>query len=75
MARGSRSNRTIVPQARPALDNLKWEVASEVGINIPKGGYGGDIPSKVWGSVGGNMVKTMIASYEQSLAGSTGPTQ
>ncbi|MHB1418613.1 MAG: small, acid-soluble spore protein, alpha/beta type [Bacillota bacterium] len=71
MAGGQGSNRVIVPQARQALDNLKWEVASEVGINIPKGGYGGDIPSKYWGSVGGNMVKTMIASYEQSLAGTT----
>ncbi|MHB1420704.1 MAG: small, acid-soluble spore protein, alpha/beta type [Bacillota bacterium] len=68
MAGGSR-NSILVPQARAAMDNFKWEVASSVGINIPKGGYGGDIPSKAWGSVGGNMVRTMIASYEQSLSG------
>ena len=67
MAGGQRSNNILVPQARAAMDNFKWEVASEVGINLPKGGYGGDIPSKYWGAVGGNMVKTMIASYEQSL--------
>jgi|GEM_PF-1927078 len=69
VAGGQRSNQVLVPQARPAMDKFKWETAAAVGINIPQGGYGGDIPSKMWGAVGGNMVRTMIQAYEQSLAG------
>ncbi len=50
------------------LEQLKWETASELGIAAPQGGYMGDLPSRVNGSIGGNMVKKMVAAYEQSLA-------
>ena len=60
------SNKNVVPEARAALDKFKKEAASEVGVNL-KQGYNGDLTSKEAGSVGGQMVKNMIKSYEQSM--------
>ena len=39
------SNRSVVPEAREALNKFKYEVASEVGVNL-KQGYNGDISAK-----------------------------
>lgn len=61
------SNKVMVPEARAAMDRFKMEAASEVGVNL-KEGYNGDLTSRQAGSVGGQMVKKMIESYEQSLA-------
>ncbi len=70
MAQGQRSNRAMVGQARQALDNLKFEIASELGVNYDAhGGYGGDIPSRQNGAVGGHMVRRMIELAEHQLAG------
>jgi small acid-soluble spore protein A (major alpha-type SASP) len=69
MARGG--NKIVVPQARQALEQLKYETASELGIPNYQQAYKGDLPSKVNGSVGGGMVKKMIQAYEQSVANST----
>ena len=55
-----------VPQARAAMDKFKMEAASEVGVNL-KEGYNGDLTSREAGSVGGQMVKKMIESYEKNL--------
>ncbi len=75
MAQGQRRNRLLFPQAGAAMEQFKWETAQELGVQIPQGGYMGDIPSKINGAIGGNMVKKMIAAYEQSLAaGSQPPT-
>ena len=60
------TNKLNVPQARAAMDKFKMEAASEVGVNL-KQGYNGDLTSKEAGSVGGQMVKNMIKSYEQSM--------
>ena len=57
---------TVVPGAKDALDRFKMEAAREVGVNL-KQGYNGDISAKDAGSVGGQMVKKMIESYEQSM--------
>ena len=62
----SRSNQTMVPEAREALDKFKMEAASEVGVNL-KQGYNGDLTSRQAGSVGGQMVKKMIEAYENGL--------
>ena len=61
----SNSNRKLVPEAMNALDKFKYEVASEVGVNL-KEGYNGDISSRDAGRIGGQMVKKMIEQYEQS---------
>ena len=60
------SNRINVPEARAAMDKFKMEAASEVGVNL-KQGYNGDLTSREAGSVGGQMAKKMIESYEKSL--------
>ena len=60
------TNKLNVPQARAAMDKFKMEAASEVGVNR-KEGYNGDLTSREAGSVGGQMVKKMIESYEKSL--------
>lgn len=62
----SNSNRVIVPEAREALNRFKMEAANEVGVNL-KNGYNGDLTSRQAGSVGGQMVKKMIQSYENGL--------
>lgn len=60
------TNNSVVPEARAALDKFKMEAASEVGVNL-KQGYNGDLTSREAGSVGGQMVKKMIKSYEEGL--------
>jgi hypothetical protein len=59
-------NEKLVPQAENKLDKMKYEVASEQGVNLKKG-YNGDIPAKDAGKVGGNMVKKMIAYAESRI--------
>jgi len=81
MARGQKRNQPLIQQAGQALERFKYEVAQEIAQNPSDpqaqrlqqylsgqtGGYGGDIPSRVWGAVGGHMVRRMIAAAEQTL--------
>ena len=60
------SNKKLVPEAMTALDKFKYEVASEVGVNL-KQGYNGDISSKDAGRVGGNMVRKLIQQAENNM--------
>ncbi|HAN20925.1 MAG: small, acid-soluble spore protein, alpha/beta type [Clostridiales bacterium GWF2_36_10] len=64
----SRSNRNLVPEAKAAMDQFKTETANEVGVTL-KQGYNGDITARQAGSIGGQMVKKMIQSYENQLKG------
>ena len=59
-------NKVVVHEAKAALDQFKMQAASEVGVNL-KNGYNGDLTSRQAGSVGGQMVKKMIESYENSI--------
>ena len=59
-------NKVNVPEAKAAMDQFKMQAASEVGVNL-KQGYNGDLTSKQAGSIGGQMVKKMVESYENSL--------
>ncbi len=61
------SNKTMVPEAKQAMEKFKMEAASEVGVNL-KQGYNGDLTSRQAGSVGGQMVKKMIEQYERSMS-------
>ena len=62
----SSSNKLVVPEAKAALERFKMECANEVGVNY-KQGYNGDLTSREAGSIGGQMVKKMIESYENSM--------
>ena len=61
------SNKNVVPEAKQAMNRFKMEAANEVGVNL-KEGYNGDLTSRQAGSIGGQMVKKMIESYEQNLS-------
>ena len=50
------ANKSVVPEAKEALNRFKMEAANEVGVNL-KQGYNGDLTSKQAGSIGGQMVK------------------
>ena len=62
------SNKKLVPEAMDSLDRFKYEVASEVGVNL-KNGYNGDISARDAGRVGGNMVKKLIQQAENQMIG------
>ena len=59
---------------KKALEQFKMQAASEVGVNLNNGGYNGELTSRQAGSIGGQMVKKMVESYENSL-GATNPTK
>ncbi|MGM9933902.1 alpha/beta-type small acid-soluble spore protein [uncultured Clostridium sp.] len=61
------SNRHLVPEAKEGLNRFKTEVASEMGLQDYANGYKGDLTSKQNGSVGGEMVKRMVESYERGM--------
>ena len=49
-----KSNSSMVPEAKEAMNRFKMESASEVGVNL-KQGYNGDLTSRQAGSIGGQM--------------------
>lgn len=61
------SNIKVVPGAEEALNKFKYEVASEVGVNL-KNGYNGDISARDAGRIGGNMVKKLIETAERQMS-------
>lgn len=77
MALGQKRNVPLRPEAAQALEQLKQEVAQEIASGPDQqgpalqswyqSGYGGEVPSRVWGSVGGNMVRRMIAAAQESM--------
>lgn len=62
------SNRLNIPEAKGALDNMKVEIARELGVNL-KQGYNGDLTSREAGYIGGYMVKRLIEQAEHQMAG------
>ena len=66
------SNKTLVPEAKAALDQFKMEAASEVGVNL-KQGYNGELTSRQAGSIGGQMVKKMVENYYNDIKASKNP--
>ena len=60
------NNRIVVPEAKEAMEKFKMEAANEVGVTL-KQGYNGDLTSRQAGSFGGQMVKKMIESYDNSI--------
>jgi hypothetical protein len=63
------SNSLVVPQARQALEQLKYEVAQELGIQLPHDGYYGNLLTREAGSIGGQITRRLVQMAEQQLAG------
>lgn len=62
----SNSNKSVVPEAKEALNKFKYEVANEVGVNL-KQGYNGDLSSRDAGKIGGQMVRKLIQQAENQM--------
>ncbi len=62
------SNWLVVPEAYQALDQFKYEVASELGIQTPQNGYWGNMTSRDCGAVGGHITRKLVQLGEQQLA-------
>jgi len=65
-SRAKKTPKSTHSQAKNTMHQFKMEAAREVGVNL-KQGYNGDLTAKQTGSVGGQMVKKMIQSYEQNM--------
>ncbi len=63
------SNWLVVPQASQALNQMKYEVAQELGIQIPADGYMGNIASRDNGAIGGHITRKLVQMAEQQLSG------
>jgi hypothetical protein len=71
MAKGQSrsSNQLVVQQAAAAMEQLKYEVARELGIQIPQDGYYGNMATRDTGAIGGHMVRRLVQIAEQQLSG------
>ena len=58
------SNQKLVPQSSMALDQMKFEIAQEFGIQL-----GADQTSRANGSVGGEITRRLVQFAEQALSG------
>lgn len=58
------SNQLVVPGASAAIDQMKFEIAQEFGVQL-----GADSTARANGSVGGEITKRLVAMAEQSLGG------
>lgn len=66
MARNT--NQPVQPRAASALDQMKYEIANELGLSNYQQMDKGQLPSRVNGYVGGNMTKRLVAYAEQALS-------
>ncbi|MBC8588205.1 alpha/beta-type small acid-soluble spore protein [Paratissierella segnis] len=80
MASNNNSNRILNPNARQALNQMKLEIASELGLSNYDSIDKGQLPSRENGYVGGYMTRRLVEQAQNSLAGTPGtqsqtPTQ
>ncbi|OUM98810.1 MAG: spore protein [Paenibacillaceae bacterium ZCTH02-B3] len=68
MARSGSRNQLVVQEARAALEQMKFEVAQQLGIPLDQA-YNGDKATRDMGAIGGNMVRRLIQIAEQQLGG------
>lgn len=70
MSRNSRRNSILVPGATSAMNQMKMEAASELGVNLQNGGYNGELTSREAGSIGGSMTRKLVQLAQSQMAGS-----
>ncbi|MEK4048818.1 MULTISPECIES: alpha/beta-type small acid-soluble spore protein [Bacillus] len=64
MANSNSSNQLLVPGAAQAIDQMKYEIASEFGVNL-----GAETTSRANGSVGGEITKRLVSYAQQHMGG------
>jgi len=57
-------NQLVVPGVQAALDQMKYEIASEFGVNL-----GADTTARANGSVGGEITKRLVQMAQSQLSG------
>lgn len=65
----ARNNKAVVPEARMALNQMKTEIANELGLTNYESIDKGTLTSRQNGYVGGYMVKRLIEQAERSMSG------
>lgn len=63
--KSSNNNKFVAPQAKQAIDQMKYEIANELGVSL-----GADTTAKANGSVGGEITKRLVKMGESQLGGS-----
>lgn len=64
MPNNNSSNQLLVPGVKQALDQMKYEIAQEFGVQL-----GGEASSRANGSVGGEITKRLVAQAQQQMNG------
>lgn len=59
------SNKLVAPQAKQAIDQMKYEIANEFGVNL-----GADATARANGLVGGEITKRLVKMGQSQLGGS-----
>ena len=66
MTQNSKSNRLVVPGAQNAIDQMKYEIANEFGVNL-----GPDTTARANGSVGGEITKRLVQMGKEQMSRSS----
>ena len=64
MANRNNSNQLLVPGVEQALDQMKFEIANEFGVNL-----GAETASRANGSVSGEITKRLVSMAQQQMNG------
>ncbi|MBP1309056.1 hypothetical protein JOD82_002076 [Paenibacillus sp. 1182] len=67
--RSNSTQNTRSPQAYQLFEQLKLEVAQELGIELPIDGYYGKMKTKDLGAIGGNLTRRLLQIAEETIAG------
>lgn len=66
------SNKLVVPEAKQALNQMKTEIASELGMSNYSSMDKGNLTARENGSVGGYMTKRLVEMAQQNMSNSSG---
>ena len=69
MSNNNNNNKTVVPQAKQALNQMKLEIANELGMADYQTVDKGNLTARQNGYVGGYMTKKLVEMAEQQMAG------
>lgn len=58
------TNKLVVPGAKNAIDQMKYEIANEFGVSL-----GADATARANGSVGGEITKRLVAMAQNQMSG------
>lgn len=63
--KNSNSGKLVVPGAKQAIEQMKYEIANELGVKM-----GPDTTSRANGSVGGEITRRLVQMGQQQISGS-----